>query len=126
MRKSFCDKCGKEITVDVEWVFNHELCSECAKAIDSFITSPPRPSTIDVPPVVWISIKDRQPKCIRGISDSVLVHRDNGECEVAYLIYDNDDGFYWYTQDERTGFEFEEVTHWTPLPEPPKDGDTNG
>lgn len=48
MRKSFCDKCGKEITVDVEWVFNHELCPECAKAVDIFITHPSRPSTIDV------------------------------------------------------------------------------
>lgn len=72
----------------------------------------------------WISVKDRQPKCIHGSSDSVLVYRDNGECEVAYLVYDKDDGFYWYTQDERSAFEFEEVTHWMPLPDPPKDGET--
>ena len=37
MRKTFCDRCGKEITEDVEWVFNHELCPECAKAVDIFI-----------------------------------------------------------------------------------------
>lgn len=79
----------------------------------------------DVQPInQWISVKDRLPKCIHGSSDSVLVHRDNGECEVAYLVYDHDDGFYWYTQDERTSFEFDGVTHWMPLPEPPKDGDT--
>lgn len=74
-----------------------------------------------VQPARWISVEDRQPKCIHGSSDSVLVCRDNGECEVAYLVYDNDDGFYWYTQDERSAFEFEEVTHWMPLPEPPQD-----
>ena len=75
----------------------------------------------DVQPVKWISVNDRLPKCIRGSSDSVLVHRDNGECEVAYLVYDDDDGFYWYTQDGRTAFEFEQVTHWQSLPQPPQD-----
>lgn len=48
MRKTFCDKCGKEITTDVEWVFNHELCSKCAEAVDIFITHPSGPSTVDV------------------------------------------------------------------------------
>lgn len=40
MRKTFCDRCGKEITEDVEWVFDHELCPECVKAVDLFITHP--------------------------------------------------------------------------------------
>lgn len=61
MRKTFCDKCGKEITTDVEWVFNHELCPECAKAVDVFITHPSRPSIVDVQPVKhgrWIIADD--------------------------------------------------------------------
>lgn len=66
----------------------------------------------------WISIEDRQPKLIHGSSDSVLVCRDNGECEVAYLSYDADDGFWWSTQDDRKYFEFHEITHWQPLPKP--------
>lgn len=47
MRKTFCDKCGKEIKTDVEMVFGYELCSECAKAIDDFITYSSKPSTMD-------------------------------------------------------------------------------
>lgn len=40
MRKTFCDRCGKEITEDVELVFSHELCHECAEAVDIFIAHP--------------------------------------------------------------------------------------
>ena len=43
MRKTFCDRCGKEITEDVEWVFNHELCPECAEAVDIFIVRDEQP-----------------------------------------------------------------------------------
>lgn len=43
MRKTFCDKCGKEITEDIELVFNHELCPECAGAVDIFITQDVQP-----------------------------------------------------------------------------------
>ena len=45
MRKTFCDKCGNEITEDVTMVFNHELCPECANAVDDFITHSSRPAT---------------------------------------------------------------------------------
>lgn len=47
MRKTFCDKCGKEIIEDVTMVFNHELCPKCANAVDIFITRSTRPATID-------------------------------------------------------------------------------
>lgn len=49
MRKTFCDRCGKEIIEDVELVFSYELCYECAEAVDIFITNPSGPSAIDVP-----------------------------------------------------------------------------
>lgn len=47
MRLTICDKCGKEITEDVTMVFDHELCPECAKAVDIFITRMFRPATMD-------------------------------------------------------------------------------
>ena len=47
MKKTFCDKCGDEITEDVTMVFNHELCPKCANAVDTFITRSPRTSTMD-------------------------------------------------------------------------------
>ncbi len=86
----------------------------------------------DVQPVdSWISVNDRLPEAVEedvngkiAFSKSVLV----------YLVYDN--GFTYITNDrfrvdskswlhEIPG-EGCKVTHWMPLPEPPKDGDTNG
>ena len=86
----------------------------------------------DVQPVnQWISVKDRLPEAVEedvngkiAFSKSVLV----------YLVYDN--GFTYITNDrfrvdskswlhEIPG-EGCKVTHWMPLPEPPKDGDSNG
>lgn len=49
MRKTFCDRCGKEIIEDVELVFSYELCHECAEAVDIFITNSSGPSAIEVP-----------------------------------------------------------------------------
>jgi hypothetical protein len=79
----------------------------------------------------WISCKDRMPEAVEedvngkiAFSKSVLV----------YLVYDN--GFTYITNDrfrvdskswlhEIPG-EGCKVTHWQPLPEPPKDGEQNG
>jgi hypothetical protein len=47
MRKTFCDKCGDEITENVIMVFNHEVCPKCANAVDAFITRSPRTPTMD-------------------------------------------------------------------------------
>ena len=134
MRKTFCDRCGKEITVDVEWVFNHELCPECAKAVDVFITQSSRPSTIDVQPVnQWISVKDELPDEMQDKSiysrwseeirpsDSVLVLTTGGSYDVAWYSYVYND---WTTDNEAHTYKSWEIAFWQPLPEPPKDGDT--
>lgn len=47
MRKTFCDKCGKEITEDITMVFDYELCPECKNAVRNFITRSTRPATMD-------------------------------------------------------------------------------
>lgn len=47
MRKTFCDKCGKEITEDIVMVFDYELCPECKDAVRNFIAHPTRPATMD-------------------------------------------------------------------------------
>lgn len=47
MRKTFCDKCGKEITEDVVMVFDYELCPECKNAVKNFITRSTRTPTMD-------------------------------------------------------------------------------
>lgn len=75
----------------------------------------------DVHPVKWISVKHRLPE----IGKSVLIYypKWNGdEIQVAKL---EDDEMMFDVCGEfniRVGA----VTHWMSLPEPPKDGDTNG
>ena len=67
-------------------------------------------------PIKWISVKDRLPD----------------DC-VEVLVYDTDCGIVigWYDKeigDFAADFisPLDAVTHWQPLPEPPKDGETNG
>ena len=81
-----------------------------------------RVKSADVQPVKqWISVKDRLPE----IGKSVLIYYpkwDGDEIQVAKL---EDDGMMFDICGEfniGTGV----ITHWMPLPEPPKDGDTNG
>ena len=76
---------------------------------------------IDAQPTVggWISVKDRLPGCDDGVVLAIAEY-DDGWCTV--LAWRN----------EKTGWDtddplFEdgmEVTHWMPLPEPPKEDDT--
>lgn len=47
MIKHYCDKCDKEIMTDVVKVFNYELCFDCVKAVNDFITQPSRSATMD-------------------------------------------------------------------------------
>ena len=72
----------------------------------------------------WISIEDRKPKLTHsdGIykrSDTVIV--TNGKyCTAANWVHSTWAGWYsWYDGDEE---ELEDVTHWMPMPEPPKKG----
>lgn len=72
----------------------------------------------------WISVDAALPPIVHNdFSDAVLVQRDNGMQEVAYLVFvdDTDIGegiyYFWTTNDERRNFDMEEVTHWRSLPE---------
>ncbi len=83
----------------------------------------------DVQPIDrWIDAQKNPPPIIdrRSMtSESVLILRDNGRCAVAYYCNSAEDGDYWTTDDDKTMYCWEEVTHWQPLPEPPKDGEQN-
>lgn len=83
--------------------------------------------TTDIQPVDrWIDAQKNPPPIVdrRSMtSESVLILRDNGRCAVAYYCYDAEDGNYWTTDDDKTMYAWEEVTHWQPLPELPKDHD---
>ena len=65
----------------------------------------------------WISVKDALPEFKRyGMSDVVLAYSPtHGKC--LAMMYDRGDGGHWFCH----GVEQETITHWMPLPEPPKE-----
>lgn len=65
----------------------------------------------------WISVGDRLPDVPKNdfASDYVLIHDKEAGEWVAY--YDANGGW----RDARECFPFENVTHWMPLPKPPKE-----
>lgn len=69
----------------------------------------------------WIDAQTNPPIATDGeTSDYVLVLRADGRQCVCYYVYDDDDGNYWCSDDEKSMYDIDEVTHWQPLPEPPK------
>lgn len=75
--------------------------------------SPYMQRMIDACPTVggWISVEDRLPE----EGQSVLVHYVDGWMPVAHLLNGK-----WYQSGGETSWL--SVTHWMPLPEPPKEG----
>lgn len=90
----------------------------------------------DVQPInSLVKVEERVP----NVSGNYLCYLANGEFEVLYFDRGIEDDEYnteypfgvWNTYPSEDGgecrewIEVLEVTHWQPLPEPPKDGDTN-
>ncbi len=67
----------------------------------------------------WISVKDRLPEKNGRYITTVCKYKD--EIDVFDLWYEDDD---WYIDEGDYMYEYE-VTHWMPLPEPPKEGVDN-
>lgn len=105
--KAFCEKC--------KGYYDGHCIHRGECDIDVIKTAP----AADVQPVnQWISVEDRLPE----IGKSVLIYYpkwDGDEIQVAKL---EDDGMMFDICGEfniGTGV----ITHWMPLPKPPKDGD---
>lgn len=65
----------------------------------------------------WINVKDGQP----NHGDDVLIIDKNNRMAVAtYNSSHESDQWRWYTK-HCCGRELNIITHWIPLPEPPKD-----
>ena len=88
-------------------IFPHELVDPTEAVADYLLDS-------GVTVQEWISVKDRLPG-------------ENGRYLTANKRYDDKidvfdlwfDGGFWYIDDEDDMFDFE-VTHWMPMPQPPK------
>lgn len=66
----------------------------------------------------WISIDDKKP----NIKEGVLVCLNNGFITVAYLV-ETEIAYNWQIFGDLDTFlvdKKDKVTHWMPLPEPPK------
>ena len=75
----------------------------------------------------WISVDERLPKTGESVLVYVAINKNLkgfGECKPEIRIGWLDDGGKWALQ--FSNMNYSEVLCWMPLPEPPKDGDTNG
>lgn len=69
-------------------------------------------------PSKWISAEDEMPHAEYGESDNVLTVAENGLVEVLYF----DGGCWCYPTGETVPYKAPSwrITHWMPLPEPPR------
>lgn len=83
----------------------------------------------DVQPVnQWISVKDRLPENNKPVLCFVIDTTGEGR---TYVIGSCEHSEFWFLKiGDNKRFSFPhmqiKVTHWQPLPKPPKEGDTNG
>ena len=81
----------------------------------------------DVQPIQWISCKDNMPDTLeRGLStmysDCCLVCDAFGWVGMAYYITDGQKSWWEFADAQnKNKIDWTEVTHWMPLPEPPKE-----
>ncbi|MDC9624097.1 DUF551 domain-containing protein [Xenorhabdus sp. XENO-7] len=65
----------------------------------------------------WIKCSDRLPETY---DDILLVVDGSNDIHVGYFILDEYEGKCFHSLGEDLFFKIEYVTHWMPLPEPPK------
>lgn len=83
----------------------------------------------DVQPVDrWISVDERLPNTDERVLVYIPRPDNHYNIEIAYISEGNDDYPYWVLRDKSQFYStrFYYISHWQSLPEPPKDGDTNG
>ena len=81
----------------------------------------------------WVSVDDRLPECNFGYFLVVRVYHDNGDTHVTHSFYTKDREFarskmpyYSRKTQGKNSVHFDAaepgflITHWMPLPEPPK------
>lgn len=77
----------------------------------------------------WISVKDRLPEAVEQnsgeyhLNDDILIYLENGKAIIGNYYSDQLMGTMEFVISSADFFDdlHEEVTHWMPLPPPPKD-----
>lgn len=67
-------------------------------------------------PDMWIPVSDRLPPNYKP----VLALNSRGEYGIAWYYC------WWNSREEDYQFDVSKITHWMPLPEPPKEGRVDG
>lgn len=103
---------------DMKSLLKIKAAKEILKTVDNDLCFIP---TADVQPTdKWINAQTNPSIATDGeTSDYVLVLRKSGRQCVCYYVYD-DGGNYWCSEDEKSMYAIDEVTHWQPLPETPE------
>ena len=107
-----------------------ELCENrgARDALDEAIYDIRTIKAADVQPVSqWISVEDKLPIEQGPVLCYARSTTGEGNCRILGTLRN---GEFWFLQVDGTQLSFPclqlKVTHWMPLPKPPKDGDTNG
>ena len=116
IKRIYCTSCNS---------YNGAMCRACEHQDDIDIIEDTKAA--DVQPVDrWISCKDKMPE------DNTLVLfvyvSKNGVKSVHYGYHQTLKGLgsSWAKPSGGWHYYDDDITHWQPLPEPPKDGDING
>ena len=114
-----------ELLLEIDSVCDASDCCECCeegcythRAADHLIANGVTFATDTNVGGKWISVEDEMPHAEYGESDNVLTINRVGICKVLYF----DGGCWCYPTGEPVSFGNPRwrITHWMPLPEPPK------
>lgn len=78
----------------------------------------------------WVSVKERLPELgprqITGVTygDDVLFMENDGDIHLGYLCENDDGRLAWFSKSNREIKRWDAITHWQPLPQPPKTATT--
>lgn len=68
-------------------------------------------------PNPWISVEERLPETEK----EVIILNKRKHTDIDFLTDNGDDGYYWWKSDETIWCEDDEITHWMPIPQLPKE-----
>ena len=104
--------------------YNGVRCRACAYA-DAMDFIEAIPSATVQPVDRWISVDDRLPTIDERVFVYIPRPDNHNHIEIAYISEGNDDYPYWVLRNKSQFYStrFYYISHWMPLPKPPKDGD---